>query len=204
MHRPVLFALFLALAACNDAADDAQTFDAERPWRKPGDVIDSILPMEEYLRRFREGVPEVTAMTGGESDPTSLARRFVTLLASRDSVALDSLRLTRAEFAWLLFPDHAYMREPYELDPALFWSQIGAGSDQGLRRALTRVGGQPLTFVSVACQADTLQLVQGPAKIWSQCQLRYRAGDSIVAGRLFGSIVERDGRAKFLGYANDY
>jgi hypothetical protein len=34
--------------------------------------------------------------------------------------------------------------------------------------------------------------------------VRYREGDRLVTRRLFGSIVEREGRFKLLSFANDY
>ena len=68
MMRPTLLLLLLVCAACTtgEAPDASQQTTADStPWRQPGDVIDSILPMEEHLRRFRDGIPEVTALSGG-------------------------------------------------------------------------------------------------------------------------------------------
>jgi hypothetical protein len=198
-----LFAAVLLLTACSTKPAEVATTDST-PWRKPGDVIDSILPMPEYLRRFRVGTDSVAALTGGAPTREALARRFLDAVAVRDSVTLGGLLVSRSEFAWLVFPDHIYAAPPYELDPALFWMQLVAGSAKGSARVLERVGGQPLAFVGLECQRDTLQLRQGPATLWGPCTVRYREGDSTVARRLFASIIERDGTAKFLGYANQF
>ena len=117
--------------------------------------------------------------------------------------AVDAL-VSRAEFGWLVFPDHIYAAPPYELDPAVFWLQLVAGSAKGSARVLERVGGRPLAYAGLECQRDTLQLRQGPATLWGPCTIRYRDGDSTVARRLFASIIERDGAGKFLGYANEF
>jgi hypothetical protein len=178
--------------------------DTAHPWRKPGDKIDSILPMEEYLRRFRVGLAEPAGLTGGAASATVLAQRFLAAVAARDTAAFLDLVVSRAEFAWLIFPDHIYAPPPYELDPEIFWLQLTAGSAKGLGRTLQRFGGTPLTFLSLSCQRDTLQVRRGPVKLFRTCDLRYRTRDSVETGRLFGSIVERNGRAKLLSLANDF
>jgi hypothetical protein len=220
--RSLGFMISLALAGgCrsprNDGGDSAQTkvavFDSARPWRKPGDIIDSILPMPEYLRRFREGLTQPAKLVNGAESRESLARLFLSGVSRRDTSALGNLLITRAEFAWLLFPEHRYAVPPYELDPATFWMQLQAQSQAGFHRLIEHYGGRPITFVGVSCQRDTLQIVTPrPSRttptIWSPCLVRYRvsytSGDSTFTKRLFGSIVMRDGRAKFLTYSNDF
>ena len=199
------------LAACtrSDASPArepavATAGDTARPWRKPGDKIDSILPMAEYLRRFRVGLTEPTGLAGGETSRPGLARRFLAAVAGQDSATLKDLAVTRAEFAWLVFPDHLYADPPYELDPEIFWMQVRAGSAKGITRALQRYQGHSLVFLGVDCQRDTLQIRRGPARIWGPCRLRYRDGDTVERRRLFGSMVERDGRVKLLSFANDF
>lgn len=186
------------------SSPEVAAFDAERPWRQPGDVIDSILPMDEHERRFRDGLTAVTALSGGERSRDALAKRFLEALEQRDSLALRGLMVNRAEFAWLVFPNHLYRQPPYELDPGTLWMQLQQGSAKGLARALERHGGQRLRLQSMACQRDTLQLVSGPMTMWGNCQLGYEAGDSTLTRRLFGSMVEQDGVVKFLSYSNDF
>jgi hypothetical protein len=194
-----------AVAGCSHPKrQTAAVPDTAHPWRKPGDKVDSILPMAEYLRRFREGLIEPKQLTGGEPTREALARKFLAAVSAQDTTALGHLLISRAEFAWLVFPDHMYARPPYELDPAIFWLQIQAGSQKGLTRLLKRLGGQPLTLLLMHCQRDTLQLKAGPARLWSDCRMRYRHGAEQETHRLFGSIVERDGRFKLFSLANDF
>jgi hypothetical protein len=192
----------VCLAACR--TPEAAVFDAERPWRQPGDVIDSILPMEEYERRFRSGLPAVTEFTHGAPDRDALASRFLAAVEARDSVALARLAVSRGEFAWLVFPHHRYRLPPYELDPGIFWMQLTASSSKGLARVLERHGGQRLVFRGIACTADTVQFTGGSVRGWSDCTLDYQASDSLLTRRLFGTVVERDGAWKLLGFANDF
>ena len=186
------------------ACSASRAEQAEAPWRRPGDQIDSILPMEVHLARFRMGQVDPTTLTGGETTREALARRFLDAVARQDTAGLNQLLVSRGEFAWLVFPDHRYARPPYELDPGIFWLQIGAASAKGLGRVLERLGGERLGYEALACRPDTLQITRGPVRLWSPCELSYRQGGRVRTGRLFGTMVEREGRFKLLSYANDF
>ncbi|HSE53529.1 MAG TPA: hypothetical protein VLB00_15170 [Gemmatimonadales bacterium] len=177
---------------------------AGAPWRKPGDKIDSILPMPEYLRRFRAGLTEPDGFQGGAGSRDALARQFLAAVSARDTGAFAAMMISRAEFAWLVFPHHIYATPPYELDPAIFWMQLTAGSAKGLGRTLERLGGKPLAYRALDCRRDTLQIRSGAIRVWSSCGVRYREGDNLLTRRLFGSIIEREGRFKLLSFANDF
>lgn len=195
--------LIVATAACS--SKPVLVAAANRTdWRKPGDVIDSILPMPEYLRRFRIGVDSPPALSGESTTREALTMSFLGALSRGDTATLAALAVSRAEFAWLLFPDHRYAATPYELDPALFWRQITGSNAKGISRALQRHRGVPLALVDLACQRDTLQFRRGPTRLWGPCRVTYRAADSTITRQLFGSIVERGGRMKFLSYASDF
>ena len=203
MQRLMLFSGLCLLLACSDASD-TMAVDNAAPWRQPGDVIDSILPMAEHERRFREGLSEVDALQGGAANREELARRFLAAVAARDTAALQSMLVNRAEFAWLVFPSHVYREPPYQLDPALFWMQLGAESAKGMGRVLERHGGQAIAFHSLECQRDTLQLTDQGLQFWGPCRFRYTANDSTLTRKLFGTVLECDGQAKVLSYSNDF
>jgi hypothetical protein len=160
--------------------------------------------MPEYLRRFREGLAQPAQFQGGAASRAALARRFLAAVSARDTATFAALVISRAEFAWLVFPHHLYAAPPYQLDPAIFWMQLTAGSAKGLSRTLERLGGKELGFQTLDCRRDTLQVRGGPIRVWSPCGVRYREGDSLRSRRLFGSIVEREGRFKLLSFANDF
>lgn len=198
--------LGLLLIGCADAGQTADApVDPERPWRQEGDAIDSIFPMEVMLARFRESVPEVTQLQGGAADREALARTFLSAVAAGDSTTLTGLLVTRSEYAWVVFPEHLYAKPPYELDPAIHWLQVQASSAKGMARVLERYGNRALAFESLACDTDTLQF-PGSTSIQAAapCTITYRGNDSTLTRRLFGTIIERDGVAKFLGYANEF
>ncbi|HEX5632144.1 MAG TPA: hypothetical protein VFX50_02915 [Gemmatimonadales bacterium] len=199
--RPIAFALGLAalVAACSSgerAPARADSAAAAKP-----QVVDSILPIEEHLRRFRKGLPEVAALEGGAASDTALVRDFLAAVAARDSSALSRLVLSRAEFAWLYYPAHLYARPPYELDPGTSWTLMQGNSAKGFVRILRDYGGKELRYVTHGCApAGT---VQAPVEEWNACEVAVRVDGALVTKRMFGSIVRLDGRYKFVSYAND-
>lgn len=205
MSRYAGLLLGLLLVACADSGQQAEApYDPERPWRQPGDVIDSVFPMDVMLARFREPLPKVEQLKGSAGDRETLVRTFIDAVAAGDSTTLTGLLVSRAEYAWLIYPEHLYAKPPYELDPGIHWLQVQASSSKGLARILERYGKRPLEFRSLACNVDTLQFTGGVTKAWAPCTVTYRGNDSMLTRRLFGTIVERDGVAKFLGYANEF
>lgn len=206
MARWVGVMLGLLVIGCADAGKTADApVDPERPWRQAGDAVDSIFPVEVMLARFRAAVPEATRLHGQATDREALVRTFLRAVAEGDSTTLTELLVNRSEYAWLIYPEHLYAQPPYELDPAIHWLQVQASSAKGLARVLERYGNRPLTFRSVSCDRDTLQFGGSSAiRAWAPCTITYRGNDSTLTRRLFGTIIERDGVAKFLGYANEF
>lgn len=168
----------------------------------PAAHVDSIFPIEEELRRFRATLdehPERLAQAAPDRD--ELIRRFVAALEAGDLPALQSLALTRAEFAYLYYPYTRYTRRPYELGPAIVWFEMQNYSGRGLSRALQRHGGRPLGFAGYRCPEDPL--VEGENRIWTGCVVeRVTAGGRTQALPLLGPILERRGEFKFLSHAN--
>lgn len=205
-HRLVHTATALLIAACGradapipDSAAAAAT--AGRPARDTLPV-DSLLPPEEALRRFREGVPVVTALAGGAPARDSLVRLFVAAVARRDTALVNRLIVSRAEFAHLYYPSSPLREPPYGLDPQMMWFQLRTQSEKGIGRLFDRFGGRPLEFAGHTCPTPPLR--QGANRVWEGCTVRLRDADGQVrAHRLFGAIVARDGQYKFVGYGND-
>lgn len=170
---------------------------------QPGYIVDSILPIEEASRRFRRGIgkpPRI--LRGGAASLDSLIAAFVGSVERRDSSALARLVIDRSEFAFLIYPHSPYTAPPYQQDPALVWSRIVWEGSSGSRRLWQRFGGRPLGYRGYLCPGPQEQ--QGPNRVWTGCRviLADSAGSRRVL-RLFGPIVERGGRYKFVSLAND-
>lgn len=164
----------------------------------PGYVVDSILPPEEALRRFRAGVAPVTRLEGPASRD-ELVERFLGALLARDSAALARLAIDRAEFAYLVYPESRLARPPYRQPPEIAWLTLRLASEGGLRRLLSRAPAvHPLGIV---CPDSAV--AEGRMRITTGCAVRVREAGATRPVRLFGRLVELDGRWKIVGFDGD-
>lgn len=172
---------------------------------QPGYVIDSILPPEEELRRFRAAFPgdSVKAFAGGSASRDALVRRFVKAIAANDTTDLRAMAVHGREFADLYYPDSPYSHPPYHQAPSFAWRMIQDPSTAGLSKLLKRLGGKPMTFVSEMCDPKVLH--EGRTTRYAGCLVRVvgEKGDTATK-RYFGSIIEHGGQFKFLSYTNDF
>jgi hypothetical protein len=197
----VTLSLAMATGACTGREANGSTNTAHASRRSTG-YVDSIFPPEEALRRFRRGLPEVSTLSEASPSRDALIRRFVRAVESSDTTAIRAMVLNRAEFAYLYYPPSSFARRPYLTSPALLWFLTQQNSEKGITRLLRRYGGRPLGFVGFECEPEPSQ--QGENKLWQACAVRFTnaAGDTLTR-RLFGAIIERAGRYKFVSYAND-
>jgi hypothetical protein len=174
------------------------------PPAPPGYVVDSALSPDESLRRFRAGLPDVRHLdAGAPRSRDSLMARFGRALSRRDSAVLGALRLSRGEFAALYYPESQYTRPPHLMPPDVLWLLMQSRSERGERRLLDRLGGS-FHLVGLDCERDPRR--EGANVFYERCLVSYRraGADSVQQRRLFGSILEREGRFKFVSYANDF
>jgi hypothetical protein len=170
--------------------------------RTPGAIIDSVFPMPEMLRRFRAGLPAISSLRDGAPTKHNLVAQFVTALASSDRTRLGRLTLSRAEYAYVYFPNTPDVSRENGLTPQLGWDQVTLASEKGIGRALSRIGGTPATLNGILCADGPRK--SGEMTLHPGCTVRLTFRDGTTFdGHLFGSIVEYAGRFKFVGYAND-
>jgi hypothetical protein len=163
-------------------------------------VVDSAVPIEVALERFRRDLVRPAGLTGGAGSREALVRRFVSALESSDTAALREMVLQRNEFAWLYYPTTAFARAPYELPPGLLWLQMQGRTEKGASLLLSERAGTPLGYLEHECASDRRE---GDNSIHGHCvMLRVTATGDTVRDRLFGLIVERGGIYKFVSYAN--
>ncbi|HCT56035.1 MAG TPA: hypothetical protein DGD08_02355 [Gemmatimonas aurantiaca] len=166
-----------------------------------GGVVDSILPIAEHLRRFRAELPVVDSLQQASPSLEALVARLARAVSTNDTTDLNAMVLNRQEFAYLYYPDSPMSKPPYEAPPELLWGQILASSDKGARQLVNRLGGSTITVSKLRCPAaaDTV----GHNLVHARCEVQFSApGKPMLEGNLFGSVIERDGRFKFMGFAN--
>lgn len=164
-------------------------------------VPDSQYDIAVQLRRFRDSVGDrPTGLAESATSREALVRRFVRAVEAADTAALERMQLSAGEFAWFYYPDSKLSRPPYELEPQLMWMQIRAHGDRGRSRLLQKYGGKLLGYRALDCQSPERQ---GDVLL-HECRIRHTqaASERAVDKRLFGTILERQGRFKFVSYAN--
>ncbi|MEX1998136.1 MAG: hypothetical protein WD934_00500, partial [Gemmatimonadales bacterium] len=163
-------------------------------------VVDSVVAWDSALAAFRSTGDSVTVLTGATSRG-ELVSALAEAIATHDTAQLRSLVLSRAEFAWLYYPTAREAHPPYELPPDLMWFRLSSQSEQGISKALRLLGGRPVGVIDHACE-PTLERVEGRNRLRGGCIVRRTAGGDTLHESLFGLIIERDGRYKFVSYAN--
>jgi len=86
-----------------------------------GGTVDSILPTEELLRRFREDLPPVDTLRAASESMEALVARLAHAVGTNDTTDLNAMVLSRQEFAYLYYPDAPLSQPPYDSPPALLW-----------------------------------------------------------------------------------
>lgn len=197
----VLLACGPGLAGCGAGADAAG--EAAPPATEEAPVhVDSILPIDEEIRRFRARVGRsVEALDGSEPSRDALIARFVAALEAADTATLARLTLDPAEFIDLYYPHTMYTSKPYELSPSVVWILVSGNSEKGLVRLLRRFAGAPLGYRGHTCEETPKS--EGPNRLHEGCIIDFAASGRSEPLRMFGSILERDGRFAFVSYAND-
>ncbi|MGK2963765.1 MAG: hypothetical protein ACSLFK_16715 [Gemmatimonadaceae bacterium] len=191
---PVFVASIFAVA-CNDG----QT--AATPARGAAfGVVDSILDPTEAAARFVQGVPRVAALEGGASSAEELIEDFFEAIANGDSTAIARMAVSRAEYGFLYYPTSIYTGKPYELAPDIAWLLSSETSLKAARRLVRRLGGQQLNVSGWTC-GNVKQ--EGLNTILSNCSVSLVQDQGRRTRQLFQSLIERDGRVKFLSYAGD-
>jgi hypothetical protein len=221
VHRYLVFLAAVAALACDgrsairnaeasapDSPTVARRAEAERARQdsmvraRPGYIIDSLLPVEEEIRRFQATIPvRPTAFSNAAGSRSELVKQFVRALEQNDTTALVKLVVDRAEFGYLVYPTSPNVAPPYRQSPDLVWLSRSASTDKALSRLFSRFGGKPLRYTAFTCPDSSDR--QGANTLWSGCIVeRVDSAGGTTRLRMFGSIIARDGRFKFLSLTN--
>lgn len=219
LFAALLPAVLVLAVGCDSAPPDAATDpDAQIS------PVDSIFPVEEEIRRFRATLGEAPdTLRRTETELEGVVLRFVRAVEEADTATLAGMSLDRAEFAYLYYPDSRYTRPPYQLSPALTWYRMQNLSGRGLTRLMRRYAGVSMGYIGYECPDEPA--IEGENRFWHGCVILHEEGptdggdsetsqgsatasedaspDGVRRIRLFGSIMERDGRYKLVGYSND-
>lgn len=170
--------------------------------KTPGYVVDSVFPPDEARRRFLATIPGPVPdrLQGGARSVDALLRAYHARLVARDTAALGSLVVTKAEFGHLYLPVSPEVTAG--MQPAIAWLLFEETSARGGARILERVGGDPASVVGTTCRGEPTRLdgisLRGPCGVIVQ---RSGRRDTLW---LANRVIERNGVAKLFGLANPY
>ena len=195
--------LFLLLAACESGPADASIASHEaRPAQSPpAVVVDSLLPMPALIERFQAASGNrVGSLAGGAGKAETLVRRYLDALESADTVSLRAMAVSRAEYAYLVFPQGMLSRPPYELNPEIAWLMLNLESEKGVARALRWMRGVATSYRGFECGEIANE---GSVQSWKDCHVSLQLEDGMtVEIRLFSELLRAGDQYKFLSYAN--
>jgi hypothetical protein len=141
-------------------------------------------------------------LTGGASSSLDLARAVVEALERADVPTLQALALNEEEFRNHVWPELPAARPERNLPFSFVWGDLHQKSEASLDRIIASVRGRRLDVVDVRSLGATTRY--DTYLVHRQTQLTVRDDDGkLQQVRLFGSILEKDGRFKVFSYVTD-
>lgn len=194
------FGLVFVLLACGADDHATATKSAYAAVDSPRNVVDSIFPVEEEIRRFKSARgSSASALADASTSRDALVTRFIKAVAANDTADLRRMVLDAAEFIDLYYPTSMFARPPYKQSPELRWFLMQENSTRGVVRLLDRYGNQSIQLTHYECASEPA--IEGKNTMWDRCIVSWNLQPSPI--RIFSTIIERDGRYKFMSYAND-
>jgi hypothetical protein len=197
--------LLVVLAACNGSAEAGAPAGAAPAAAADSSNATARRDVESTtaaaLAHFREPLTEPAGFEGAAPTREALVERYVRALEAADTAAFAPMMITRAEYAWLYYPFTKYTRPPYAMEPDVLWLLLVQNAEKGIVRALREYGGRSLGYAGHSCNDENVMV--GENRLWNACGVKLRRDGETIEVRLFGTIVERDARFKFLSYSND-
>lgn len=134
--------------------------------------------------------------------PVALGRAVLDALRHRDAAQLESLAITEAEFRDLVWPELPSSRPAMGLSFDYAWQELRQKSAADLRRTLAGWGGRRLELVDVRFLGETTEYGSFRVSRDSLLDVRTESGEPVRI-RVFGSVIEYDGRVKVFSYVLD-
>jgi hypothetical protein len=141
-------------------------------------------------------------LSNSHESPEALGRAVLAALETRDVDALRALALTREEFTEHVWPELPAARPERNLSPSFVWGDLNQKSNVTLRNTLGAHGGKKYEFRSIRFLGETTQYDSYRVTRESELTVKDSAGSERQV-RLFGSVLEKDGRYKVFSYVID-
>ncbi|HEY8551646.1 MAG TPA: hypothetical protein VIL35_16925 [Vicinamibacterales bacterium] len=141
-------------------------------------------------------------LTATHDSPEAVARAVVAALSRRDRAALRGLAVGEEEFRFLVWPRQPAARPERNIPWDYVWKDLSAKSEYQLRRLLATWRGHGAEPIAVTFEGRTTDY--GTYRIHRRSVVTLRdANGQTRHVRLFGSLIEQDGRWKVFSYVID-
>lgn len=140
----------------------------------------------------------VPPLSGAQPSAEGVVSAVLDALASRDTVALESLVLSEQEFKDHVWPHLPAARPERNLPFSYVWGDLHQKSRQNLSRTIREFGGRRLRLTRVSFSGETAypgSVVHREAVATVTDEKGYT-----VDVRVCGSLIEQDGRWKVFSY----
>ncbi len=134
--------------------------------------------------------------------PDALAREVLRLLKARDRERLAELAVDAREFAEIIWPELPASRPERNLPLEYVWGDLRTKSRGHLARIVEQHGGRRYALVAVSHAGETTTYETFTVKRKTELIVRDDEGRELPL-RLFGSLLEHDGRYKIFSFVVD-
>lgn len=149
--------------------------------------------------------PPALRLQGGASSVDELIQEFLQALRDDDPKALHALRVTETEYRELIVPGNVAEGDPPQVLSAeaseYFWQLMDQKSAYHEKSLLGRHGGRSYTVNGYSFEKGHKTYAGHQA--WRRLALDVVAEDGTQNDIRTGSIIERDGRYKFVSFIRD-
>jgi hypothetical protein len=134
--------------------------------------------------------------------PEALARAVLEAVAHEDRDALRRLALDEEEFREQVWPDLPASRPERNLPFGYVWTDLRSKSEGSLAGTLGAHRGREYELISMTFTGETTRYNTFLVHREAELAVRDRGGE-VRAVRLFGSVIEKNGRFKVFSYVVD-
>lgn len=146
--------------------------------------------------------PSVAHLANTFATPMELATAVLSALEARDLARLRALAVSNTEFRDHVWPELPAARPERNMPLSYVWEDLNQKSEASLGRTLAQYGGQRFTLSSVQYLGATTPYRSYLVHRRTQVTVRDAVGN-LRNLRLFGSVLEKDGRVKVFSYVVD-
>lgn len=142
-------------------------------------------------------------LKNGARSIDELVSRYLEAVADRDTAAMHALRLSEYEHNEILWPELPASRPEFNMPITFAWENLNLHSHRDANRVLADFSDRHIEIERVDCRKGVTEYPT--LKVHGDCWIIGRDGRTGIREefKLFGSIVESEGRYKIIGIVSE-